>query len=185
MFSFGNDDAEAAAKSDSIALSTPTRPAGKPTRVASVHPTPAADMDPVPAALAGTKTSGPKEDPMKMYQRAFGLFQKKEWGDAMLSFESFVRVYPSHEYADNAYYWMGECFYAQAEYALAIEEFQKIPELYPGGNKVPDALLKIGLAYQSMSNTKSAARIWRQLVDAYPQSEAAELGRQRLAKLPQ
>jgi tol-pal system protein YbgF len=122
---------------------------------------------------------------MKMYQRAFGLFQKKEWGDAMLAFETFVRAHPSHEYADNAYYWMGECFYAQAEYALAIEEFQKIPELYPGGNKVPDALLKIGLAYHSLNNMKSAAKTFRQLVDAYPQSEAAELGRKRLAQLPQ
>ena len=47
-------------------------------------------------------------------------------------FEDFVRANPTHEYADNAYYWMGECFYGQTEFALAIGEFQKVAEMYPG-----------------------------------------------------
>ena len=90
---------------------------------------------------------------------------------------------PAHEYADNAYYWMGEIYYTQGEYNLAVGEFQKVPELYPGGNKVPDALLKVGLCYLGMNNSKNAEKTLKQLIDAYPQSNAAQLGRQKLASI--
>jgi tol-pal system protein YbgF len=109
------------------------------------------------------------------------MFQTKSFGDASIAFQAFVDANPTHEYADNAYYWMGECYYGQGEFALAIGEFQKVPELYPGGNKVPDALLKIGLSYTNLGNTKSAEKTFRQLVDAYPQSEAAGLAKKKLS----
>lgn len=183
MFSYGDD--EAVGSGTAIELTPPTAPSGKPARVASVKPGPAAPLEAIPEALAKTSTARPKEDPMKQYQRAFALFQAKNWNDASLAFQDFVQTHPTHEYADNAYYWMGECYYTQGEYALAIGEFQKIPDLYPGGNKVPDALLKIGISYQGLDNKKNAEKTLRQLVDAYPQSTAAELGRQRLAKIAQ
>lgn len=179
MFSYSDDDAAAATRSDTIRLESPTAPAKKPVRVAGTI------AGPLPDTLVDTSTSRPKEDPMVMYQRAFALFQAKNWNDATLAFEDFVRANPTHEYADNAYYWMGECYYGQTEYALAIGEFQKVPELYPGGNKVPDALLKIGLSFVNMNNPKSAERTFRQLMDAYPQSEAAGLAKQKLKKLSQ
>lgn len=142
-----------------------------------------APIETLPAGLEKTTTARPAEDPMTLYQRAFGLFQARKWSDANLAFQQFVDAHPSHEYADNAYYWMGECYYAQGEYTLAIGEFQKVPELYPGGNKVPDALLKIGLSYVSVENRKNAEKTFRQLVDAYPQSDAATIGRRKLEQV--
>ena len=165
MFSFSGDDEEAAAASDVRAQPAPKVAAVKPTALPTIE---------------STSTSRGKEDPMTMYQRAFEIFQKKNFGDATIAFEAFVRANPTHDYADNAYYWMGECYYAEKEYSLAIGEFQKIPELYPGGNKVPDALLKIGLSYQNLGNNKNAEKTLRQLIDAYPQSEAAKIAKQRL-----
>ena len=171
MFSFAGDDAEAALASDAKSAA--------PAQVARTR------RGEVPEALAETSTARPKEDPMAMYQRAFSLFQQREFGEASIAFEEFVRANPTHEYADNAYYWMGECFYGQGEFVLAIGEFQKIPELYPGGNKVPDSLLKIALSYDNLNNKKNAEKTLRQLIDAYPQSEAAKLARQKLAKIQQ
>ena len=179
MFSFSGDDARAALRSDTIRLEAPGSPNGSP-----VGLTPAG-APPVPEGLADTSTARPKEDPMVMYQRAFSIFQAKNFGDATVAFADFVRANPSHEYADKAYYWMGECYYGQTEYALAIGEFQKVPELYPGGNKVPDALLKIALSYVNLNNPKNAERTFRQLMDAYPQSDAAGLAKKKLAKLSQ
>lgn len=166
MFSFSGDDAEAARASD------PPAP-------------PRTLRGEVPEALADTSTARPKEDPMAMYQRAFALFQQRQFGEASIAFEEFVRANPAHEYADNAYYWMGECFYGQGEFVLAIGEFQKIPELYPGGNKVPDSLLKIALSYDNLNNKKNAEKTLRQLIDAYPQSDAAKLAKQKLGKIQQ
>lgn len=179
MFSYSDDDDAAARASETVRLEAPTAPARKAVRVAAASPTT------LPDSLAETSTARPKEDPMAMYQRAFAFFQAKNWNDATLAFENFVKANPTHEYADNAYYWMGECYYGQTEFALAIGEFQKVPEMYPGGNKVPDALLKIGMSYVNMNNPKNAEKTFRQLVDAYPQSEAAGLAKQKLTKIQQ
>lgn len=157
----------------------PARPSARPVKIASVAN--AAPIEAEAPVVAGG--AAPHEDPMKLYERAFATLQKKDWEQAQLLFQQFVNENPSHEYADNAYYWMGEVYYTQGEYALAIDEFQKVPELYPGGNKVPDALLKLGLCYQGLGDGNSASKTLRQLVDAYPQSAAADKGRQKLAAL--
>ena len=169
MFSYAE-----AAPAAAIPLVPPGAPAGTPVK---------AMRDPVPDALEGTSTARPDEDPMKMYERAFALFKQKEFSDATVAFAEFVRANPTHEYADNAYYWMGECYYGEGEFALAIGEFQRVPELYPGGNKVPDALLKIGLSYLNLKHERHASKTLRQLVDAYPQSDAARIAKQRLAQI--
>lgn len=169
MFSFGGDDEEAAHASDPDRRASPPRTA----------------RGAVPEALADTSTARAKEDPMTQYRRAFSLFQERKFGDASVAFEEFVRANPTHDYADNAYYWMGECFYGQGEFVLAIGEFQKVPELYPGGNKVPDSLLKIGLSYHNLNNAKNAEKTLRQLIDAYPQSDAAKIAKQKLEKIQQ
>lgn len=196
MFSFSGDDGAAADASDAIRLTTP----GKPEK-AAVRPVPPIKMmaEPqphgTPVVVASVSPSlpeapevagpvvDPSGDPMKMYQRAFSLFQAKRWNDAIAAFREFVAAHPKHEYADNALYWIGECFYTQQDYSKAIAEFQKIPELYPGGNKVPDAMLKIGIAYLGLDDKRSAQKTLTQLIDAYPQSSAAGIGRQKLAKI--
>ena len=68
-------------------------------------------------------------------------------------------------------------------FVLALQEFRKVPEMYPSGNKVPDALLKIGFAYAALGDKPTATKTMRQLVDAYPQSEAAKSARIRLKEL--
>ena len=158
-------------------------PFAKPVTIAAAAPQTPAEA--IPASLAKTRTSGPKEDPMKLYQRAFESYQGRKYEESQLLFQQFVNENPSHEYADNAYYWMGEIYYTQGEYGLAVDEFQKVPELYPGGNKVPDALFKLGLSYLGLKNSKNAEKTLKQLIDAYPQSSAAQLGRQKLASIPE
>ena len=71
----------------------------------------------------------------------------------------------------------------KSEIFQGIQEFRKIPELYPTGNKVPDALLKIGFAYAALGEKKAARRTLRQVMNAYPQSEATQRARDRLAEM--
>ncbi|MDY7031692.1 MAG: tetratricopeptide repeat protein [Thermodesulfobacteriota bacterium] len=40
---------------------------------------------------------------------------------------------------DNLLFWMGLCFYREGKYHEALNEFQKLLELYPKGNKAPEA----------------------------------------------
>jgi TolA-binding protein len=53
-------------------------------------------------------------------------------------------------------------------------------EVYPRGNKVPDALLKVGYCYQAMGQGEKAQVVLEQVVTRYPKSEPAALAAKRL-----
>ena len=53
-------------------------------------------------------------------------------------------------------------------------------ERYPAGNKVPDALLKVGACLAALGDGESAATVYRELVARFPDSTAGETARQRL-----
>ncbi len=114
------------------------------------------------------------------YMKAFGLFSANNYNEAVMAFESFIRSYPGSEYAGNAQYWIGECYYTQRDFPQAMEAFNKVLERYPTGNKVPDAMLKIGLTYVSMNEPGKARVALQSLLDKYPRSQAAAKARERL-----
>ena len=93
---------------------------------------------------------------------------------------SFLVKYPRHEYADNAQYWLGEAFYAHKDYQHALMEFRATIETYPRGNKVPDALLKVGYCYMALGQTEKARAVLEQVVNLYPKTEPAALASKRL-----
>jgi len=59
--------------------------------------------------------------------------------------QDFLARYPKDELAANAQYWLGETYYGEKKWNDAIVEFQKVLKEYKGSDKVPDALLKIGM----------------------------------------
>jgi TolA-binding protein len=66
--------------------------------------------------------------------------------------------------------------------ARAITEFRATVSRYPRGNKVPDALLKIGFAYQALGETDKARAALEQVVALYPGSSPAAIAAARLEK---
>jgi len=109
-------------------------------------------MPPVSARTARVMTrereSAPdrSDDAGAEYRAAVELVRAGNQTDAIAGLRGFLRRFPRHDYADNAQYWLGEAFYAQKDYPHALGEFRNVIETYPRGNKVPDALLKVGTA---------------------------------------
>ena len=97
------------------------------------------------------------------------------------AFQTYLRYFSDTEVADNAQYWIGECSYATGDFAGAIPEFQKVVQNYPKADKVPSALLKIGLSYSRLKNSAEATKYYRMLVQKYPKSSEAAAARERLA----
>jgi tol-pal system protein YbgF len=92
----------------------------------------------------------------------------------------FLSSYPRHDFADNAQYWLGEAHYAQQDYARALLEFRNVIETYPRGNKVPDALLKVGYCYQALGQSEKARAVLEQVVNLYPKTPPAVIAAKRL-----
>ena len=132
---------------------------------------------PVRARDVPTERTG---DAANDYRVAVELVKAGSHDQAVAALHAFLGKYPRHDYADNAQYWLGEAFYAHKDYALALAEFRNVIESYPRGNKVPDALLKVGYSYQALGQTDKARAVLEQVVNLYPKTEPAALAAKRL-----
>jgi tol-pal system protein YbgF len=122
-------------------------------------------------------------DPLRLYRTAYDALRAGRHADAERDFQAFVRLYPGHDYADNAQYWLGECYYDLKQYAPAAAEFQKVVARYPLGNKAPDALLKLGFCLLALGDAKKGRETLSQVPSSYPRTEAARLAEERLREL--
>ncbi len=114
------------------------------------------------------------------YRLAVELVKSGLFDQAVEALRSFIGSHPSHDYADNAQYWLGEAYYADKNYTQALSEFRTVIETYPRGNKVPDALLKVGFCYQAMGQGEKARAVLEQVVNLYPRTEPAAIAAKRL-----
>jgi tol-pal system protein YbgF len=116
------------------------------------------------------------------YMKAFGLFSSNNYGAAIEAFTVFIKTYPASEYAGNAQYWIGECYYTQHDFKQALEAFNKVIDRYPKGKKVPDALLKVGFSQISLNEPAKARVTLESLIEKYPKSPAAAKARERMKR---
>ena len=117
--------------------------------------------------------------PMTFYQEGIDLYRQGNFAGARAKFEKFLATKPDESYVDNALYWIGECFYGEGLYHEAAGYFHRIVQEYPNANKVPDALLKVSLTYQKLGKDDSAREMLRYLMDAFPGTEAARIGKEK------
>jgi tol-pal system protein YbgF len=119
----------------------------------------------------------------RRYAAAIELYRAAAYAEAEQAFEGIAADFPRSDYADNAWYWMGEAAYDQEHFSDALAAFTTVIERYAGGNKAPDALLKIGLCYDKLGDRDNARDVLSQLVSAYPGASASGIARARLAEL--
>ena len=121
-------------------------------------------------------------DPRAEYKRYYDALRAGNHAYAVTGFRNFVQRFPHHDFADNSQYWLGEAFYDQKRYKSALVEFRKVVDNHPDGNKVPDALLKLGYCYHQIGEGEKARSVWRQIVRVYPKSNPASLAKTKLAE---
>jgi tol-pal system protein YbgF len=119
----------------------------------------------------------------RLYRRSYEALRQGQHDGAAEGFREFLRRYTAHDLADNAQYWLGECYYDSKDFPSAVREFRRVVERFPHGNKVPDALLKVGYSYLALGSIDAGKQTLEQLVRSYPRHETAVLATTRLAEL--
>jgi tol-pal system protein YbgF len=118
-----------------------------------------------------------------LYAEAKALLDQGQHDAARALFDEMVLRHGRHELADNALYWVGESWYAQSQWLAAAQTFLRVAQTYPRGNKVPDALYKLGLTYLQLGDDKGAAEVLDQLARTWPGTELGQRAAQRLKLL--
>jgi tol-pal system protein YbgF len=149
---------------------------------------------PGPGESQGT-VAPPDADPSKMYESAFLDVRKGNYELAIDQFRDILQYFGSTEYAPNARYWIGECWYSlggggpenQSDsigyYDSAIVEFQKLIDDFPQSERVPTALYKLGRCYEELKRPRQARQFYERVVNEYPKSLEAKPARSRLDEL--
>jgi tol-pal system protein YbgF len=91
--------------------------------------------------------------------------------------------YPQSSLIDNANYWQGEAYYVGKDFTAALRSFKAVVEKYPDSRKLPDAWLKIGYCQYELKNWKESRDALNRVMKIAPDTQAAKLAEQRLAKL--
>jgi tol-pal system protein YbgF len=151
------------------------------TRVAQTVPAPDVEAPAPSTHLTAAPVDDGKDDATRLYESGFSYFRKGELDEARKTFKEFVKIYPDHDLADNAIYWWAECRYHRRDFLRSLHLFQRILEEHPMGNKVPDAMLKMGLCLINLGQKEEGVGILEQVAALYPTTPAALVAERRRA----
>jgi tol-pal system protein YbgF len=133
--------------------------------------------------LKPVDTVGVAED--QLYNTAYLDFTRGKYDVAISEFRRYLESFSQSDNADNAQYWVGECFYSLGKLDSAEAGFRQVLTAYPQGNKVPAAEYKLGLVYLAQNRKPEAKNQLRKVVREHPGSNEAKLAQDRLRTLEQ
>jgi tol-pal system protein YbgF len=139
-------------------------------------------LEPVSVTL-DEKTFLADPEEKRLYDEAFALIRKADFAAATPALASFLRRYPASGFFDSATFWLGNAQYGNRQYKEAITTFRQLATSRPDHPKAPEALLAIANCQIELKDAKGARKTIGELVQQYPKSEAAAVGRERLASL--
>lgn len=117
------------------------------------------------------------------FEDAFVLLRKGEYNRSIDSFRVFLKVCPNHRYTENAYYWIGECYYSTEKYTEAIAEFDYILANFKNSANTARTLYKLGRSKQELGKKDEAKKIYQRLTSEFSGTLEAEQAKERLKDL--
>jgi len=115
------------------------------------------------------------------YTAAYLALKSGRYDEASKAFIVQLKDFPQGEFADQAWYWLGESQYAQKNSKQAIQSFKQVIDKFPESVKHDAALLKLGQIYQTMNRPKEARKYFEKLIALHADSTTAEQARSALA----
>lgn len=121
--------------------------------------------------------------PDVLYNSALDDFNAGKNDLAAQEFTQFLQAYGNNDLAGNAQFYLGEIDYRRNNFQAAINDYNKVLDQYPGGNKGPAAQLKKGFALLELGQKDDGVKELRSLIGRYPKSPEAVQAKERLNKL--
>ena len=143
--------------------------------------------DPGIPNAAGGAPVGPSGNPAgpgpdQMYDVSLQQYRRGSLATARLGFREFLRVFPTHERAPDALFYIGESFEQTAPDSAAAV-YDQLVRTYPNSPRAPSALYKLGLLAEQRGDKATARNFYARVIAGYPRSPEADLARQNQQRL--
>ncbi len=139
-------------------------------------------FEPQKVAVGGREFNADPEE-KRQYEEAMDLIRKGDFQASAGALSAFRKRYPTSGYNQSTLFWLGNAQYGLRQYREAIASFRSLVTVAPENEKAPEALLAIANCQAELRDTKAARKTIEDLLKAYPKSEAAQAGRERIAAL--
>lgn len=114
-----------------------------------------------------------------MFTQAYDALQAEDYPAARDGFNAFLETYPDDPLANTARYWMADASFAMGEYVDAANNFVKVYNTAPRGEKAEETLLKLAIVLRRLDRPESACDALSRL-DGRLESKPAQF-RERVA----
>jgi len=133
---------------------------------------------------AGVPEASASEE-VKSYRAAYDAWRGEDHQKCIDRFGQFLQSFPTSQYADDASFWLADCYYKQGDLKAAILRFDDVATRYPKSEKASEALYRQGEALLKLGPNfgKAAEKAFDRVVKEYPDSRRAEDARQQLKLL--
>ncbi len=137
-------------------------------------------LEPQSVTLDGkTFLADPEEK--RIFDETLAKLRQADFAAAAAGLKDFLRKYPATGYKESALYWLGNANYGLRDYKESITQFKALLALAPQHARAPEAMLSIANCHSELKETKAARKALDDLIKNYPDSEAAQAARERLA----
>lgn len=137
-------------------------------------------LEPVGVNLDGKSFKAEPEE-KKQFDEALAKLRSQDFAGTAAALNAFLQRYPSTGYKESAYYWLGNAYYGAAQYNEAIGAFKQLVAAAPDHVRSPEAMLSIANCYSELKDAKQLRKSLEDVVKRYPQSEAAQAAKDRIA----
>ncbi len=119
------------------------------------------------------------------YRTAYAARRQGDLEVCIDRFRDFLQTYPASAYADDAAFWMADCYFKNGDFKTAVLRFDDVVVRYPGGNKAADALYRQGDALLRLGPNygKADGKAFERVRTEYPDSDRAADAQKQLDRL--
>ena len=142
-----------------------------------------AAQQPAQTAPQGTPAQPHPSTPEELYQSAYQDYMRGNYDLSIQGFKEYLQKFPKTDLADNAQYWIGECYDAQDKEKEALQAFSLVLDKYPTSDKGAAAQLKKGLVYLKLGDQGQGVVNLQYVVYEHPGTKEADLAREKLRSL--
>ena len=135
-------------------------------------------LEPQSVTLDG-KTFQADADEKREFEEALARLRQADFAGGLGALNAFMRKYPDTGYKESALYWLGNAHYGLRAYKDSIGAFRQLLALDAKHMRAPEALLSIANCHSELKEPKLARKALDDLIRQYPDSEAAQVARER------
>lgn len=141
-----------------------------------------AGVEPQAVSLDGIDFTATVQE-IRAHADAMALLKAGKYDGATAALGNFMRRFPGSPYEPSVRFWLGNSLFAVKNYNESLGVLRAFVTSSPDHPRAPAAWLAISNCHVEMKNFASARKAIEELIKAYPESDAAAAGKERLALL--